>query len=400
MTKFSTGTLKLQHCLGVIDCSSHSPSKTTITIADTYLQWQPPEMTIPRRVLWLTLLVGLTAACDGSADPTSTVAPSTTFESPIGATQTPTVLSNFFPTPSPSPTPAPTLTPTPPAVPRTVSPTPIMTPSPSPIPAPTATPTRSPARSAMDLMIGAVPAGIPSYNRSEWVHWIDEDRDCQDTRAEVLIEESLDPVTIDGCRVISGHWLALFTGATVRDASALDIDHMVPLANAHASGGWAWNSERKRAYANDLADPDHLIAVTSGANRSKGARGPDGWKPPDQSYWCEYATDWIRVKVTWDLSATVSEWAALDQMLGTCRIRPDVTTTQRGPVAVPTPTPTIGSNEGLLYDPNGPDRNCGDFSTWRDAQDFYEAAGGPNSDRHRLDGNSDGIACESLPGAP
>ena len=76
--------------------------------------------------------------------------------------------------------------------------------------------------------------------------------------------------------MISGHWLAVFTEATVRDASALDIDHMVPLANAHVSEGWAWNSERKRAYANDLGDFDHLIAVTSSANRSKGAQGPDG----------------------------------------------------------------------------------------------------------------------------
>ncbi|WP_052158878.1 thermonuclease family protein [Halobacillus sp. BBL2006] len=50
------------------------------------------------------------------------------------------------------------------------------------------------------------------------------------------------------------------------------------------------------------------------------------------------------------------------------------------------------------YDPNGPDRNCGDFKTQQDAQAFFDAAGGPSRDPHRLDGNdNDGLVCESLP---
>lgn len=56
------------------------------------------------------------------------------------------------------------------------------------------------------------------------------------------------------------------------------------------------------------------------------------------------------------------------------------------------------SRHRLPYDPNGPDRDCGDFSTHAQAQRFFEAAGGPGSDPHRLDGDSDGVACESLPG--
>ena len=46
------------------------------------------------------------------------------------------------------------------------------------------------------------------------------------------------------------------------------------------------------------------------------------------------------------------------------------------------------------------DRNCEDFAFWQDAQDFFLAEGGPDSDPHRLDGNGNGVACESLPGAP
>jgi len=51
----------------------------------------------------------------------------------------------------------------------------------------------------------------------------------------------------------------------------------------------------------------------------------------------------------------------------------------------------------LRFDPFGPDRNCTDFATHAEAQAFYEAAGGPASDPHRLDSDRDGIACEALP---
>lgn len=43
------------------------------------------------------------------------------------------------------------------------------------------------------------------------------------------------------------------------------------------------------------------------------------------------------------------------------------------------------------------DRDCSDFASQREAQEFFEAAGGPDIDPHRLDGDGDGVACESLP---
>jgi micrococcal nuclease len=68
----------------------------------------------------------------------------------------------------------------------------------------------------------------------------------------------------------------------------------------------------------------------------------------------------------------------------------------------PTPTPlppeapppaTTSGYTGPYY----PDRDCGDFTTHAEAQAFFAAAGGPASDRHRLDGDHDGSACEKLP---
>lgn len=44
----------------------------------------------------------------------------------------------------------------------------------------------------------------------------------------------------------------------------------------------------------------------------------------------------------------------------------------------------------------GPDRDCKDFSSQEEAQAFYEAAGGPAKDPHRLDGDGNGLVCESL----
>ena len=105
-------------------------------------------------------------------------------------------------------------------------------------------------------------------------------------------------------------------------AAELDIDHMIPLKNAHDSGGWQWSKEKKKDFANDLLDPDHLIAVTSSANRKKGARSPDQWKPSNQVYWCEYARDWIRIKSNWELSVTSRESEALQLMLSTCESNP------------------------------------------------------------------------------
>ena len=209
------------------------------------------------------------------------------------------------------------------------TPVPDVAPSPTPTdtPPPTVTETPAPvtdtsaAASLPQLVIATVPGNIPAYHRDAWRHWIDEDGDCLNTRHEVLVDESLSPVMFtrsSRCSVATGQWLAPFTGTIVTSASELDVHHMVPIANAHRSGGWEWNARRKRAYANDLSYEGHLIAVTASANRSKGSRGPEEWKPPDTGYWCAYAKDWVTIKATWDLTVTISEWEALQGMLDTC----------------------------------------------------------------------------------
>ena len=162
------------------------------------------------------------------------------------------------------------------------------------------------------------------YDRDDWRHWVDADRDCQNTRAETLIAESRAPVSFaprddnDLCRVIGGRWVGPWSGETFTDAGDVDIDHHVPLAHAHEAGGWQWSPDRKRAYANDLSIPASLQAVQASLNRAKGKQPPDQWRPPNQAGWCRYAADWIAVKDHWELTVTDAEVTALREMLNTC----------------------------------------------------------------------------------
>src|SRR5690606_713514 len=124
-------------------------------------------------------------------------------------------------------------------------------------------------------------------------------------------------VTGDDCRITAGTWFSVYDGQTLTDPSDVDIDHMVPLANAWRTGAAQWSDEQRAAFANDLDRPQ-LIAVSSSSNRSKGDQDPSQWKPPRQEYWCTYAQSWIAVKAHWRLSVTADEKAALADMLSSC----------------------------------------------------------------------------------
>ena len=220
------------------------------------------------------------------------------------------------------------------------------------------------------ITIAPIPADIPEYDRDDWKHWTDADGDCQDAREEVLVEESLDEVTFETdqqCRVESGRWFGAFTGVYVEDPGDLDIDHMVPLRNVHYSGGWDWRLSEKRWYANFLFDDDHLIAVASRANRSKGARGPEEWKPRDETCWCEYARSWAEIKARWELTMTEPEADAVKDMLGTCET-PVRVVTESGEEM---PLPTTEQYQGPVY------------GSWEEAESARGAQGPGEPGRRR-----------------
>lgn len=161
-----------------------------------------------------------------------------------------------------------------------------------------------------------------TYKRSLYEHWIDEDGDCRDTRAEVLIRDDDDGIvefkTGDNCVVMRGTWTDPYTGETIHDVKQVDVDHVVPLKNAHESGAWTWSAERRRQYANYLGYPMHLLAVKASENRGKGSKGPDQYLPPLKSFHCEYARIWVRIKQDWELEMSEPEGEAVEKVLAAC----------------------------------------------------------------------------------
>ncbi|WP_274562420.1 HNH endonuclease family protein [Streptomyces spiramyceticus] len=170
--------------------------------------------------------------------------------------------------------------------------------------------------------IRAIPLGAESregYTRTSFRHWIDEDRDGCSTRAEVLIAESRAEPTIEaGCKVTKGVWFSYYDELIVTDPSGLDVDHMVPLAEAWDSGASQWTADRRRAYANDLGADQSLVAVTAKTNRSKADQDPAQWLPPSADARCTYASEWTATKLRWHLTADRDEQAALLELAEGC----------------------------------------------------------------------------------
>ena len=168
------------------------------------------------------------------------------------------------------------------------------------------------------------------YERSKFRHWIDADHDGCNTRQEVLKQEALTtPTQGPGCALAGGVWFSPYDDTVFDDARKLDIDHLVPLAEAWDSGASNWTAKEREAYANDLGDARALIAVSAKSNRSKADQDPTTWLPPATDYRCTYAVDWIADKTRWGLNIDVPEQAALANLLTQCPDRVITVTTAR-----------------------------------------------------------------------
>ncbi|MEU4931582.1 HNH endonuclease family protein [Streptomyces yokosukanensis] len=159
------------------------------------------------------------------------------------------------------------------------------------------------------------------YKRTSFKHW-NAGRNPTDgcnTRAEVLLSEAVDPPQVlPGCKLSGGRWWSYYDSKWITPAGALDVDHMVPLAEAWDSGASQWTAARREAYANDLDVPTSLVAVSAAANRSKADQDPAEWLPPAVEATCRYVSEWTGTKLRWGLTADAVELEALKQLAEAC----------------------------------------------------------------------------------
>ncbi|MDI3422510.1 HNH endonuclease family protein [Streptomyces luteolus] len=177
-------------------------------------------------------------------------------------------------------------------------------------------PTVDQARTRLAGLKVAPHGSMSGYSRDKFPHWSARGENC-DTREAVLERDGTDVRRDEECRAVSGAWKSAYDDERFTDSTDLDIDHMVPLANAWRSGADDWTQTRREEFANDLTHPQ-LIAVSATSNRSKGDQGPDEWQPPAKTYWCVYGRAWVSVKSTYELTVTEAEKRELDEMLDTC----------------------------------------------------------------------------------
>ena len=157
---------------------------------------------------------------------------------------------------------------------------------------------------------------MSGYSRDKFPHWITVSGSCN-TRETVLKRDGTSVVTDSACAATSGRWFSPYDGATWTAASDVDIDHIVPLADARRTRASGRTPPQRPAFAHHQSDPPQ-IAVTDNVNQAKGDQTPATWKPPLTSYWCTYAKMWTRVKFRFSLTVNSAERTALTDMLNRC----------------------------------------------------------------------------------
>ncbi|MFE9468834.1 HNH endonuclease family protein [Streptomyces virginiae] len=178
------------------------------------------------------------------------------------------------------------------------------------------------------MPIGVAVSALPiatedrtGYQRSSFRHWNTgaNPSDGCNTRMEVLIAEAVQaPEVGPGCTLTGGLWWSYYDEREVTPAGALDIDHMVPLAEAWDSGASGWTAARREAYANDLGQEASLVAVTARSNRQKADQHPAEWLPPSAEALCRYGAEWTATKLRWGLAVDELEQDRLLDIAAGC----------------------------------------------------------------------------------
>ncbi|WP_411373511.1 HNH endonuclease family protein [Arthrobacter sp. MPF02] len=176
-------------------------------------------------------------------------------------------------------------------------------------------------------------AAQTGYNREDFGQaWLDVDRNGCDTRNDILRRDLEDVVFSEGsaCRVAAGRFHEPYTSQIVEfrrgaeSSRAVQIDHVVPLADAWQKGAQRLTPAQRQRLAND---PMNLIAADGPSNQQKGAGDAATWLPKNKAIRCHYIARQITVKAAYSLWVTEAEKDAMKRVLAAC---PDQQTIQSG----------------------------------------------------------------------
>lgn len=261
----------------------------------------------------------------------------------------------------------------------------------------TATATAPTAQTTLTKLVVKGRAPMTGYARSKYgAAWSDINRNGCDTRNDLLRRDLTGETFKAGtryCVVMTGLLKDPYTAKRLAfrksAASAVQIDHVVALADSWQKGAQKWPAAKRLVFAND---PLNLLAVDGPTNQKKGAGDAATWLPPNKAYRCAYVARQIAVKAKYGAWVTSAEKAAMGRVLLGCPSYP----LPRGGAPLPTTAPI----PAVVVGNPGDTKNCGDFSTWAAANTWYQTYVRAYGDVANLDADDDGIVCESLPGAP
>ncbi|GAT66817.1 deoxyribonuclease [Planomonospora sphaerica] len=168
-------------------------------------------------------------------------------------------------------------------------------------------------------------APMTGFDRDEFgPAWADVDHNGCDTRNDIL-KRDLEGETFkkgtQDCIVLTGTLRDPYSGRTIefergqKTSMAVQIDHVVALADAWQKGARQLSKEERRQLAND---PLNLLAVDGPLNGQKSAADAATWLPPRRAYRCPYVTRQIQVKVKYELWVTSAEKDAMERVLKAC----------------------------------------------------------------------------------
>ena len=162
------------------------------------------------------------------------------------------------------------------------------------------------------------------YSREQFgPRWADVDRNGCDTRNDILRRDlqglTFKPGTSE-CIVTAGTLTDPYTGQDIDfrrgpKSDAVEIDHIVALADAWQKGAQEWDADKRRSFAND---PENLLAADGPANSQKGAGDLATWLPPNKAFRCTYAAKTVHIKSKYRLWMTAGEQATAHQILSNC----------------------------------------------------------------------------------